>query len=342
MISSITSINLDLLRNRRSLEDFSCAQKLSWAAFRQTTRPEDRAYSLLGLFGITLPLLYGEGHAAFRRLQEEIMKRGTDQSLFAWKANGAVDFLKEQSWENFQPCCILAPSPDYFRGSSSIVPIPPQEWERFWKYHKAQMCLPFTSGGCFEEPSELTTGNEPYGMTNTGLQITFPAATIYSTPRVRLIEAALFCYDEKLPQRNVTTICLVQKCSGKETRRAEPHYLGKVAKPGLHRLGHWATEVFIIQSIWITPEFANRHPFKHPFKVRGEVSRCENEAMDKISAARTQGEANFPSKAHPQKRNREEERKQLISNNYCYFCCCGNSFPAGIFLTNLLLPISSL
>lgn len=50
---------------------------------RYTTRVEDRAYSLLGLFYITMPTLYGEGDPAFRRLQEEIIRRIPDQSLFA-------------------------------------------------------------------------------------------------------------------------------------------------------------------------------------------------------------------------------------------------------------------
>jgi hypothetical protein len=46
---------------------------LSWAESRQTTRGEDKAYSLLGIFGIHLPLIYGEGEAhAFKRLKKEI------------------------------------------------------------------------------------------------------------------------------------------------------------------------------------------------------------------------------------------------------------------------------
>ncbi|KAI1786232.1 hypothetical protein LXA43DRAFT_1034709 [Ganoderma leucocontextum] len=50
----------------------------------ETTRVEDQAYSLLGLFDIHMPTIYGEGERAFRRLQEEIMRRIPDQSLFAW------------------------------------------------------------------------------------------------------------------------------------------------------------------------------------------------------------------------------------------------------------------
>ena len=50
----------------------------------RTTREEDIAYCLLGIFSINMPLLYGEGKKAFLRLQEEIMKKSDDHSIFAW------------------------------------------------------------------------------------------------------------------------------------------------------------------------------------------------------------------------------------------------------------------
>jgi hypothetical protein len=59
---------------------------MSWAAKRQTTKVEDCAYSLMGIFGINMPLLYGEGELAFVRLQEELMKVSDDYSIFAWKS----------------------------------------------------------------------------------------------------------------------------------------------------------------------------------------------------------------------------------------------------------------
>jgi hypothetical protein len=64
------------------LSQYSAAQKMSWAANRSTTRPEDVAYCLLGLFDINMPLLYGEGERAFQRLQEEILRQFDDDSLF--------------------------------------------------------------------------------------------------------------------------------------------------------------------------------------------------------------------------------------------------------------------
>ena len=60
------------------------AQIISWAANRTTTRVEDRAYSLMGLLDVNMPMLYGEGRKAFHRLQLEIIRSSDDQSIFAW------------------------------------------------------------------------------------------------------------------------------------------------------------------------------------------------------------------------------------------------------------------
>jgi hypothetical protein len=55
--------------NRDPLSRFSVAARMSWASNRSTTRPEDMAYCLLGIFDINMPLLYGEGgEKAFLRL----------------------------------------------------------------------------------------------------------------------------------------------------------------------------------------------------------------------------------------------------------------------------------
>ncbi|KAI1109669.1 heterokaryon incompatibility protein-domain-containing protein [Nemania sp. NC0429] len=65
----------------------SIAMRLSWASRRETTVEEDETYSLLGLFGISLPLIYGEGRLrAFNRLQRELITVYNDDSIFAWKS----------------------------------------------------------------------------------------------------------------------------------------------------------------------------------------------------------------------------------------------------------------
>ncbi|EPE25996.1 hypothetical protein GLAREA_01908 [Glarea lozoyensis ATCC 20868] len=78
---------IELATGIKHLSDYnnaSVACKMSWAAGRYTTREEDRAYSLMGLFGVNMPLLYGEGPRAFHRLQLEILRETDDESIFAW------------------------------------------------------------------------------------------------------------------------------------------------------------------------------------------------------------------------------------------------------------------
>ncbi|KAI1322500.1 HET-domain-containing protein [Xylariaceae sp. FL0255] len=87
-ISEVTNIPQHLLQNRNALRLYSTAERFSWAAKRVTKRPEDRAYSLMGLFNVSLPILYGEGEvSAFRRLQLEIMQTSSDMSIFAWRGD---------------------------------------------------------------------------------------------------------------------------------------------------------------------------------------------------------------------------------------------------------------
>ncbi|KAJ1328947.1 HET domain-containing protein [Microdochium nivale] len=97
-ISEATSISqrylLDTPREI-SRQDFiagaTIAERMSWAASRTTTRKEDQAYCLLGLFGVNMPLIYGEGEHAFIRLQEVILSRRQDPTLLAWNFRAERD-----------------------------------------------------------------------------------------------------------------------------------------------------------------------------------------------------------------------------------------------------------
>ena len=84
ILEQITRVPPKVLLNQENFRDSSVAQRMSWAAGRETTRPEDEAYCLMGIFEITMPALYGEGRRAFRRLQQEIMKQCVDTSIFTW------------------------------------------------------------------------------------------------------------------------------------------------------------------------------------------------------------------------------------------------------------------
>ncbi|KAF1921617.1 hypothetical protein BDU57DRAFT_434652, partial [Ampelomyces quisqualis] len=84
-VSIATGIEESILWHRNSLSRVCVSEKLSWAARRKTTRPEDESYALMGLFGIRMLPIYGEGRErAFGRLQKEIMQLTADHTLFAW------------------------------------------------------------------------------------------------------------------------------------------------------------------------------------------------------------------------------------------------------------------
>lgn len=85
VLARISGIDVDILEHTKDLSAVSVAQKMSWAATRESTRIEDAAYSLLGMFGINMPMLYGEEENAFRRLQTEIISSYPDLSILAWR-----------------------------------------------------------------------------------------------------------------------------------------------------------------------------------------------------------------------------------------------------------------
>ncbi|KAI5364808.1 putative heterokaryon incompatibility [Septoria linicola] len=127
--------------DRIVVHDASIARRMSWAARRRTSRSEDIAYCLLGLFNVNMPLLYGEGGTkAFLRLQEEIMQASDDHTLFAWDDPLCSDVLHG----------LLADRPAAFADSGNYEPY--QDFEE----------------------------RKPYLMTNRGLQIELCLYRMYS------------------------------------------------------------------------------------------------------------------------------------------------------------------
>jgi hypothetical protein len=157
-ISQATRIDEHVLQHSKPLRSVSVAKRMSWAANRKTTRDEDIAYCLLGIFAVNMPLLYGEGMNAFSRLQEEMMRESSDQSLFAWTLPWPTDTMP---WNRG----ILAPHPKCFSQSANVVP--------------------------FEGAEQLGTGTEPYTMTNQGLRIRLP---IIQNDGKRKCVAVLACH----------------------------------------------------------------------------------------------------------------------------------------------------
>jgi hypothetical protein len=191
LLAEITGIGREYLGgtlpdSRTPTRRASVAQRLSWASNRVTTRREDIAYCLLGLLGVNMSLLYGEGSRAFVRLQEELIKISDDQSLFAWTIipglfhkNGAfmgdnsevqtaalprirLGYLKESQWKPPERPSLLAPDPVVFYASAGII----------------------------IAPNARSTVASPYSMTNVGLSISLP---ILETHTPSVVVAALNC-----------------------------------------------------------------------------------------------------------------------------------------------------
>lgn len=161
MLSAITGIDISIFggslfwikgdRNTRikgELRKIPVARKMSWAANGQTTRVEDRAYSLLGLFGVNMPLLYGEGNKASLRLQEEIIRYSNDDSIFAWEF---IHNFDHELYENQ----LLAPSPEYF------------SWWSLSGRYDVELCSSVTG-------SENVGFDESFEITQKALHITVP------------------------------------------------------------------------------------------------------------------------------------------------------------------------
>ena len=137
IISEITGIG-DFV----NFEGACVAQKMSWMAKRETTRVEDSAYCLLGLFNVNMPPLYGEGEKSFMRLQLEILKTSDDESIFAWSEDDVYDSYVHTTG-------LLATAPKYFMNLGNVRP------------------LKRTDRG-----NEFFSGDpQPFSMTNKGLHI---------------------------------------------------------------------------------------------------------------------------------------------------------------------------
>jgi hypothetical protein len=113
LLSDITRISVNILNGTIAITTASIAQRMAWAARRETSRSEDLAYCLMGIFSVNMPMLYGEGERAFLRLQYEISKESNDNSIFAWQN---VDGIEDVNVGHG----LLAEHPRHFRDSWKV------------------------------------------------------------------------------------------------------------------------------------------------------------------------------------------------------------------------------
>ncbi|KAI3327717.1 HET-domain-containing protein [Xylariaceae sp. AK1471] len=206
MLSDITRIDKKYLLYSEDIRSASIAQRMAAVADRTTTRPEDIAYCLLGLFDVNMPLLYGEGAMAFVRLQEEIIKVSDDHSIFAWTwiteltyrrtlatvathrlkreqvfgsksnypAHRVEALLRNRMRRNISRATLLAPDPACFFDASSIPRLKPPRSDAI------------------------------FTMTNAGLSISLP---IFSHPSKKMFFAVI--HEEQTPDKDTRTSIMI-------------------------------------------------------------------------------------------------------------------------------------
>ena len=132
LLEEVTRIPQNILIRKEYYYQASVANRMVWAANRVTTRVEDQGYCLMGLFNVSMTVIYGEGTRAFQRLQQKIMKHGFDMSLFAWGAWLACTTFREQGLQfannreiDFydDSAGLLAPSPASFTEGFDFTPL---------------------------------------------------------------------------------------------------------------------------------------------------------------------------------------------------------------------------
>jgi hypothetical protein len=160
------------LEGGRRLQQASIAERLSWVSRRETTRTEDMAYCLLGIFGISMALIYGEGRMAFIRLQEEIMKHSDDQTLLAWTFAGQkLSRLSLSQPSIFHP--VLAWWALHKTPTKALHNEDLEGHSNLQSGFFAETPASFTYGGDFV-PCDVGEQGSEFSVTNKGLRITLP------------------------------------------------------------------------------------------------------------------------------------------------------------------------
>ncbi|TGO33576.1 hypothetical protein BHYA_0238g00010 [Botrytis hyacinthi] len=195
-IEYITRIDRDVILGLLYPGSCNVAQRMSWASERETSREEDLAYCLMGLFDIHMLPMYGEGSQnAYLRLQQEILKRTSDQTLFLWTA---------------------AHEP-YNQGLLAISP------SAFCTHHHCLSWLPLNSRSTRDSmsaytsliPSNCTPRGFQYNK-QTGIYINGPPVDTKSAFGSNALQLSLLSYDSSqnsfsvnsLPAHSYTMVCL--------------------------------------------------------------------------------------------------------------------------------------
>ncbi|KAL9093956.1 MAG: hypothetical protein Q9165_003626 [Trypethelium subeluteriae] len=256
-LSSITGIDIDILNGRAEVQTASIAKRMSWAAHRMTTRIEDQAYCLLGLFSVKMPMLYGEREAAFIRLQEEIMKHSDDHSLFAWEP---AEYPPKERFTDRKLLVrhrgLLAESPLEFARSRHI------------------------------RPNRRYEESAPYSMTNKGLSIALNVKRFTSAPRDQEtgLVAVLDCVNEaRRPTAIAIRLSQLDGLGQRQYARSPPFAIISVedlSLPSLTKL----LEPPTLRSIYVRQDFSQPVYFSPPkhFYIRNWMTDAYSLELDGV------------------------------------------------------------
>lgn len=232
---------------RTPFHNATIAERLSWVSNRVTTRPEDIAYCLLGLFQINMPLLYGERGNAWIRLQKELIAASDDESIFAWVSvprlealmgddddldetglevgpNTRLDHLVRTRWKYSGSSTMLAPDPVNFYGSEGHVRL-------------------------------VSERKRPYSITNAGLFMKLPLLQVGFEDHPPVYLAALRCGPAKCESPAAYRTCdavILKGCNADVPdayQRDRCWFLGsRIEVDAVHVDFNFATEVYIEES----------------------------------------------------------------------------------------------
>ncbi|KAF2469336.1 HET-domain-containing protein [Lindgomyces ingoldianus] len=225
-LARITSIDEATLMTR-NLEAVSVARRMAWAANRVTTRVEDLAYCLLGIFDVNMPLLYGEGENAFVRLQEEIMKDSEDQSLFAWRPADASEVYN----------------------LDLLLPMKPEEGRGVFARHPSEFVVS-------SAVRPTSSRGEPYTLTNKGVKMEIPILPLERGIFLIILECN---YDGDLSHRLGIA---VQKLPGGSTSQFIRHDM-----VGLIKVSQAMAQRADIGTVYLCKKVPNTQDYSSVFKI---------------------------------------------------------------------------
>ncbi|KAI8630379.1 hypothetical protein F5Y19DRAFT_484255 [Xylariaceae sp. FL1651] len=224
-LANITGADVRVLESIIQPSEISIAARMKWASNRQTTRLEDMAYCLMGLFGVNMPLLYGEGTKAFIRLQEEILKVSNDHSIFTW-TNSDLNFNEVLSG-------MLAETPQYFAAVQNYRPMPPS----------------------------VSQGSTTWSITNQGLRLSLfliPIVGLNGNPIQDEYDAVLECVIRRGDEAYQSPAIRIRRLYGDQFARVDPQTIKRVVTPSfdpIHSVGSYET-IFIKQKpVYAVPDF---------------------------------------------------------------------------------------